>query len=113
MKKLPTSKKFKIYKRTRRELSTLFPLAFPRSGKRPPLKIGILSDLKNNTQIKSSITDCRIFLRIWTNSTAYLKNMENFDKRTGLHGENSNEVLNNHKFAAKEKLTNRINRRTG
>lgn len=113
MKKLPTSKKFKIYKKTRRELSDLFPDAFPRTGKRPALKVGILDDLKAIENLESSITNCRIFLRIWTNSTAYLKSISKKQKRKGLRGENCNEVLISHINEAKKQLNIRINRRTG
>jgi sRNA-binding protein len=87
MRSLRNSKKFKLYKQARKELTNRFPAAFPRSGKRPALKVGILNDIRQAGDLGISMTNCRRFLSIWTSSTAYLSNMVTGKPRVGLNGD--------------------------
>lgn len=111
MKTLRTSKKFRIYKSARRELGTKFPAAFPHTGKRPPLKIGIFDDIRSHGGVSVPLSHCRLFLRIWTNSTAYLRNFETGRERVGLHGEVSGDVLDRHAVEARSCILERKKRR--
>jgi sRNA-binding protein len=104
---LRNSRKFKIYKQARRELTTRFPEAFPRCGKRPALKVGILDDIRSAGDIGISMTHCRRFLSIWTRSTAYLVNMTPGKPRVGLDGGQSGSVSDGHHREARATLTRR------
>lgn len=107
MKSLRNSRKFRIYKEARRELGSLYPAAFPRSGRRPALKIGILDDIRGDGSLGISMTSCRRFLSIWTSSTAYLSNMSKGKPRIGLDGAEHGEVSEVHHCEAKETLNRR------
>jgi sRNA-binding protein len=96
MRTLRNSRKFRIYKQARRELTTRFPEAFPRAGKRPALKVGILHDIRSSGDLEISITSCRRFLSIWTSSTAYLVNMRPGKPRVGLDGSQEGSVSDRH-----------------
>lgn len=110
MKRLRTSKKFKIYRSMRRRLSRSYPEAFPARGRRPPLKIGIIDDLRSDGRINGAVTDCRVFLRIWTNSTAYLKSIEGGGERIGLRGIPEGRVERPHAAEAAKVLRQRKNK---
>lgn len=110
VKSIRTAKKFRIYKAARRELTARFPEAFPRAGRRPPLKVGILDDLRAH-DIGVSMTHCRLFLRIWTHSTAYLKSVSPDAERVGLDGVSHGGVLNSHVTEARSALRSRRARR--
>ncbi|MBY3150995.1 hypothetical protein HFO56_00935 [Rhizobium laguerreae] len=107
MRTLRNSRKFKIYKQARRELTTRFPSAFPRSGKRPALKVGILEDIRSAGELRISMTSCRRFLSIWTRSTAYLVNMTAGKPRVGLDGCQAGCVSDGHHREARATLTRR------
>ncbi|MCS4089824.1 ProQ/FinO family protein [Rhizobium sp. BK176] len=107
MRTLRNSRKFKIYKQARRELTTRFPQAFPRSGKRPALKVGILDDIRRSGDIGISMTHCRRFLSIWTSSTAYLVNMTTGKPRVGLDGGQHGCVSDGHDREARATLIRR------
>lgn len=107
MKSLRTSKKFKIYRSARKELTVRFPTAFPRAGVRPPLKVGILEDLKVHDGLLHSTTDYRVFLGIWTRSTAYLKSIKDKRNRVDLTGKTVSSVQARHSAEAAEKLASR------
>lgn len=104
---LRNSRKFKIYKQARRELTLRFPAAFPRAGKRPALKVGILDDIRCAGDIGISMTHCRRFLSIWTSSTAYLVNMTAGNPRVGLDGGQHGCVSDGHHREAKATLRRR------
>jgi sRNA-binding protein len=109
---LRNSRKFKIYKQARREFTTRFPAAFPRSGKRPALKVGILEDIRSAGDLGISMTHCRRFLSIWTSSTAYLVNMTTGKPRVGLDGEQHGRVSDGHHREARATLTKRKSERS-
>jgi len=111
-KSIRPSVKFKLYKRIRRELSIAYPALFPMRGTRPPLKIGILKDITEDGAIEASTTQIRIFLSIWTNSTAYLKSITRQTQRIGLKGESQGRVSNGHASEARKILDDRRTRKT-
>jgi ProP effector len=111
MKTLRASKKFRIYKSTLRELGSRFPAAFPRAGRRPPLKIGIFDDIRDDPEVAASLSACRLFLRIWTSSTAYLKAVEAGRPRVDLAGRPAGGVNERHAAEAKTSLDERKRRR--
>ena len=107
MKTLKASRKFKIYKAARRELCARFPLAFPWKGRRPTLKVGIFDDLRAAGLERVSLTDCRVFLRIWTGSTAYLVNVREGRARVALDGAPQGAVSAGHVAEAAVRLATR------
>jgi sRNA-binding protein len=107
MRALRNSRKFRIYKQARKALTARYPAAFPRAGKRPPLKVGILDDIRQAGEIEISITTCRRFLSIWTSSTAYLVNMGTGKPRVGLDGRHEGCVSEGHWREAKATLSKR------
>lgn len=106
-KSLRPSVKFKLYKRIRRELATSYPASFPMRGTRPPLKIGVLKDIVEDGIIDASITHIRVFLSIWTNSTAYLKSVTRCGERLNLSGEAVGKVSRSHASEARQILEQR------
>lgn len=110
-KSLRPSVKFKLYKRIRRELTTAYPALFPMRGTRPPLKVGILKDIVEEGTIDASTTQIRLFLSIWTNSTAYLKSVTRRCERMGLNGEPLGKVSDNHASEARKILDDRRSRK--
>lgn len=111
MTKLPTSKKFKIYKEIRRHLVSRYPLAFPVKGRRPPLKIGILKDILADDQSPFTTGKLRVFLSIWTRSTAYLKSVSEGAGRVELSGTITASVEASHSLEAKRKIHTRRKKR--
>jgi sRNA-binding protein len=107
MKNLRTSKKFRIYKEVRRELTTLYPRAFPRLGRRPVLRVGILDDIRSCPARALSMNKYRVFLRIWTNSTAYLKAVAPMEPRVSLDGSHDGSVDRRHAVEARAQLAAR------
>ncbi|MCV9963754.1 ProQ/FinO family protein [Pararhizobium sp. BT-229] len=107
MRSLRNSRKFRLYKQARREMTEKFPAAFPRSGKRPALKVGILDDIRQAGDLRISMTNCRRFLSIWTRSTAYLVNMTAGEPRVGLDGRHAGRVSDGHYREAKATLKRR------
>lgn len=110
MKRMKTSKRFRIYKEVRRELNEHYPNAFPRRGTRPPLKIGIIKDIINDNSINSSRNELRVFLSIWTRSTSYLKSISKERPRVTLSGEMHSEVLKKHAKDANKQIKMRKNK---
>jgi sRNA-binding protein len=107
MRSLRNSRKFRLYKQARREMTAKFPAAFPRSGKRPALKVGILDDIRQTGELGISMTNCRRFLSIWTSSTAYLANMTTGKPRVGLDGGHAGSVSDGHYLEARATLKKR------
>lgn len=107
MRSLRSSRKFRIYKQARKELTARYPAAFPRAGKRPALKVGILEDIRQAGELGISMTSCRRFLSIWTSSTAYLVNMGVGKPRVGLDGRHEGCVSEGHSREAKATLSRR------
>jgi sRNA-binding protein len=81
-------------------------------GTRPPLKIGILKDIVEEGFIEASTTHIRLFLSIWTNSTAYLKSVTRCGERMSLNGEAVGKVSGNHASEARKILDERRVRKT-
>lgn len=111
MKKIKTSKRFRIYKEMRREMIRKYPIAFPAIGKRFPLKIGIIKDILAEGNIDSTTNNLRIFLSIWTHSTAYLQSVAKKRPRINLKGEITAEITQCHAKAAGEIIKNRKNKK--
>lgn len=111
MKALGNSRKFKLYRLARRELAQRFPAAFPRSGRRPTLKVGIMQDIRTHGDIGVSMTTCRRFLTIWTSSTAYLTNMSPGNPRIGLDGTLDGVVTDAHAKEARSTIRARLKNR--
>jgi len=86
MKRQKTSTRFRIYKAARKCLASAYPAAFPPRGRRPPLKCGILRDIVERGAGGLSATHVRIFLQVWTSSTAYLSSVSRGGGRIGLDG---------------------------
>jgi len=111
MKTLRNSRKFRLYKQARKEFCSRYPGAFPWSGRRPPLRIGILDDIRSRGEVGLSMTSCRRFLSIWTSSTAYLSNMSAGTPRVGLDGTACGSVSEAHQGEARDTLARRKARR--
>lgn len=111
MKKMKTSKRFRIYKEMRRELIEKYPAAFPAKGKRPPLKVGIVKDILADGSLNSTANNLRIFLSIWTRSTAYLQSVAKMRPRITLSGEVCAEISKVHASTAAEIIVSRKNKK--
>jgi sRNA-binding protein len=103
--------KFKIYKKVRRSLTANYPKAFPAIGKRPPLKIGILKEILPISGDDISATQVRLFLGIWTSSTAYLQSVSRGGPRVCIKGTPGEAVSSIHAAEAKEILRKRASHR--
>lgn len=110
-KTIRASAKFKLYKKVRFALTTRYPNAFPRSGRRPPLKIGILKEIIPLDTGDISSTQVRVFLGIWTSSTAYLQSVSRGGARVCSQGEESGKVSSRHAREAKAILQERATKR--
>lgn len=111
-KSIRASVKFKLYKKVRVALTKRYPLAFPRSGTRPPLKIGILKEIIPIEDQTISSTQVRIFLSIWTSSTAYLQSVARGGTRVSVDGSVHSEVSRHHASEARKILRERTRRRS-
>ncbi len=111
-KSLRASVKFKLYKKVRHALTARYPLAFPVSGKRrPPLKIGILKDIVPIDDPTISATQVRIFLGVWTSSTAYLQSIARGGPRICAQGNMGEIVAARHSAEARNILADRAAKR--
>lgn len=108
MKSVRTSRRFKIYRSVLATISDEYPVAFPKKGKRPALKIGILSDLlKLSDDLGVSRSDMRLFLSIWMRSTSYLKGVLTASYRIDLQGKPSSLVDRAQRSHAKKNIASR------
>lgn len=111
MKKMKASKRFRIYKEMRRELIAKYPDAFPVKGKRPPLKVGIIKDILEDGAVTNGANNIRIFLSIWTRSTAYLQGVAKKRPRVTINGEICGEISDNHASEAAQIILFRKNKK--
>ena len=107
MKKLRTSAKFKLYKHVRKTLSASHPKAFPQGGRRPPLAEGVGRELIAAHEGALTATSIRVFLRIWTQSTAYLLAVATGAERVGLDGTPTLPASDRHREEARLKIRER------
>jgi len=112
MKKMKTSKRFRIYKELRREMTSTYPAAFPVKGERPPLKVGIIRDIIEDESVQATRNNLRVFLSIWTRSTAYLQSVSKKRPRVALNGEIHSQINKKHAISARETISQRKNRRS-
>jgi sRNA-binding protein len=111
-KSIRASIKFKLYKRVRKALTERYPDAFPVCGRRPPLKIGILKDILPVDDPEISATQVRIFLNVWTSSTAYLQSVSRGGQRVCTQGNKIETVSPMHAAEARKILNERAERRS-
>jgi sRNA-binding protein len=111
MKKIKTSKRFRIYKEMRREMIKKYPQAFPAEGKRSPLKVGIMKDILAEASQETTANNIRIFLSIWTRSTAYLQSVAKKRPRINLSGQFHAEICSNHAKDAEKTIIMRKNKK--
>jgi sRNA-binding protein len=111
-KSIRASVKFKLYKRVRWALTQRYPAAFPTSGRRPPLKIGILKDILPIDDPDISSTQVRIFMGVWTSSTAYLQSVSRGGQRVCPQGNKMEIVSPRHAAEARKILNERAARRS-
>jgi|HigsolmetaGSP11D_1036233.scaffolds.fasta_scaffold00310_8 Activator of osmoprotectant transporter ProP len=107
MRKQRTSHRFRIYRAVRRVLMRRYPRAFPGRGRRPPLKVGILRDIVHRGHPGVSASQVRIFLQVWTSSTAYLASVAMGGPRTDLDGAPAGMVDDSHAREARERVAAR------
>ncbi|MTH95387.1 ProQ/FinO family protein [Roseibium sp. RKSG952] len=114
MKSVRTSRRFRIYKTVRAAVSLRFPNAFPRSGTRPPLKIGIVKDLlEHSGELNVSRSDMRLFLSVWIRSGSYQKGLSIIPHRFDLDGTLSGEVSPSQRMKARDVIRMRRDRALG
>ena len=107
MKRLRTSQRFRLYKVARKELSRVYPAAFPARGRRRPLKIGILKDIICDGSHGLPAGQVRVFLSIWTRSTSYLESVARGKERIGLDGTPCSAVEESHAVEARAAVDRR------
>lgn len=113
-----SEKRIRVYAEVLLHVREAFPNAFPRIGVRPPLRISIFDDLLK-TAPHLSRTRLRIFLGVWTRSTAYLKGAARAQFRIDLLGAPCEPMLPAHRAEARRRLTVRqgftrpVRRKTG
>ncbi|NTF17534.1 hypothetical protein G6L37_03925 [Agrobacterium rubi] len=110
MKTLRTSTKFKVYRLVGKILREAHPDLFPSRGRRPPLKEGILRDLIAIHGDKTTATNIRIFLRIWTSSTSYLMSVSKGGIRIGTGSDVGGEISQPHRREAAGRIRDRRRR---
>jgi sRNA-binding protein len=76
------------------------------------LKVGILKDIVEDGTIDASNTQIRLFLSIWTNSTAYLKSITRRGDRIDLNGVPIGKVSDSHASDARRILDERRSRKS-
>jgi sRNA-binding protein len=101
------SARFRAYRQVARALSARHPLAFPCRGIRPPLKVGVLRDISKDLPEGVSRTRVRLFLSMWTASTAYLIGVSKGRPRVCLEGLPAGEVDASHVAEAAARLAER------
>lgn len=112
MKTLRTGERFRVYRAVHKLLKEAHPGLFPGRGRRPPLKTGIMRDIVSVHGQSITATNIRIFLRIWTRSTAYLHSVSRGGARFALDMSAESEVSEGHALEAKEKIRTRKARST-
>lgn len=111
MKTLRTGPRFAVYRSVHAMLNAAYPVLFPKKGRRrPPLKEGILHDIVAAHREAATATDIRIFLRVWTRSTAYLETVARGGRRYGLDMSPAGSVAESHAIEAAQKVRIRRDR---
>lgn len=108
---MKTSSRFRIYRDARKRLGTAYPLAFPPKGKRPPLKVGVIREIAGDGSHGLTVRKVRVFLSIWTRSSAYLEAVAREGTRRGLDGSPAGTVDPAHAADAARVLAERRGRK--
>lgn len=111
MKRMRTSRRFRVYKEARRKMAQAYPAAFPLKGRRPPLKVGVIKDILGDGSHGLPSGQVRLFLAIWTRSTAYLDSVARGRQRVAIDGTPEGEVSTVHAALAAQAVAERRNGR--
>lgn len=110
MRRQKTSKRFRTYRCALKALSSAYPAAFPPKGRRPPLAVGVVKDILGRRPQGLTATQVRIFLQVWTTSTAYLTSVARGGDRVRLDGRPAGPVSTSHAEEARARVSERRKR---